>query len=598
MSSDLSPFGTLTATRPDGGKPQRDRFRIAILGDFSGRAQRGLVEVGEALAGRRAIKLDVDTLDSVIEGFSTTLVLPIGQNEAGIEVELEELEDLEPDELFEELEVFSELAGLRSQLSNPSTAAHAITTAKAWAEAHNKRVHVPKRSGATAIPADKKLSAFQELLGGTVAARPEASPADDIIARVVGPHIVPGTDPEAAALQEIVDEALSETMRLVLHHPDFQAVESLWRSLDLLARRIETDGDIELVLYDISAEEIAADLASTEALEDTGLYQLLSEAADDPRGAFSALFGLYTFEETPPHAHLLGRLARVVGHVDAPIFTAITPTFMETPLKDRHPLVAEAWDALRALPEAAYLGVVTPRFLLRRPYGAKSEPCYEFDFEEFNARDGLRSLPWANPVVAVAILLAATRKKGGKSMSLGDVMSLDDMPYTFFTDQHGDQVALPCTERNLTTMKSETVVARGFMPLVSLKGQNAIRLASFQSLASTEIRGVWSDAPALARSAPTPEAAPPAAGKITEIIPISADVPAEITEAGPTAEAALDDLDDLLADLDTPAEETDALDDLDALLAEFEDTPDSTEDDADDDDSAIDDDLAALLEGL
>lgn len=585
--TDLSPFGTLTATRPDGGKPARERFRLAIFGDFSGRAQRGLIEVGNALASRRAIKLDVDTLDDVIEGFETTLVLPIGQNEAGIEVELEELEDLEPDELFEELEIFSELAGLRSQLSNPSTAAHAISQAKAWAEAHGKPIALPRRSAATSVPADRKLSAFQQLLGGSVRPKAEASPADEIIARIVGPHVQPGTDPQAAALQEIVDEALSEAMRLVLHHPDFQAVEQQWRSLDMLARRIETDGDIELVLYDISAEEIATDLASAEALEETGLFRLLSEAADDPREAFSAVFGLYTFEETPPHAHILGRIARVTAHVDVPFFTAMSPAFLEVPLKDRHPLVAEAWDALRELPEAAYLALATPRFLLRRPYGARSEPCYEFDFEEFTAKEGLKGLLWANPVVAVAILLAQTRKQSGKAMSLGSVMSLGEMPYTFFTDQYGDQVALPCTERNLTTMKAEMVMQRGFMPLVSLKGRDTVRLASFQSVAGTEIRGPWDEAPAIKKSAPIPK---PAAATVSATAPAA---PTEVTET-PTAEESLDDLDALLENLgtDNAAGSGGDLDDLDALLAEFEDTPSA------DESGDMDDDLAALLADL
>ena len=36
-----------------------DKFRLAIFGDFTGRAARGIVEIGPELANRRAIKLDV-----------------------------------------------------------------------------------------------------------------------------------------------------------------------------------------------------------------------------------------------------------------------------------------------------------------------------------------------------------------------------------------------------------------------------------------------------------------------------------------------------------------------------------------------------------
>ena len=71
-----------------------DKFRMAIFGDFTGRAARGLVEVGPDLANRRAIKLDVDTIDEIIESFATTLVLPIGKDGAGVEVKLTDLDAL------------------------------------------------------------------------------------------------------------------------------------------------------------------------------------------------------------------------------------------------------------------------------------------------------------------------------------------------------------------------------------------------------------------------------------------------------------------------------------------------------------------------
>ena len=64
-------------------------------------------------------------------------------------------------------------------------------------------------------------------------------------------------------------------MRRILHHPDLQALEALWRSVDLLTRELETSSQLQIVLYDITAEEIAADLSSTDALESSGLYQLL-----------------------------------------------------------------------------------------------------------------------------------------------------------------------------------------------------------------------------------------------------------------------------------------------------------------------------------
>ena len=140
-------------------------------------------------------------------------------------------------------------------------------------------------------------------------------------------------------------------------------------------------------------------------------------------GNFSAIIGLYTFEETPPHAELLGRIGRLAAHLDAPFISAISPSFLDMPKKERHPLVVEAWDGLRAMSEANYLMLASPRFLLRRPYGKRTEPISEFDFEEFNEHDGLGGMLWANPAVLVAILMAQSWRQNGPSLKLGSVMS-------------------------------------------------------------------------------------------------------------------------------------------------------------------------------
>ncbi len=565
-------FGLMSADRPAPDRLQRKRFRLALMGDFSGRAARGLIETGDALAQRRAILLDPDTVEDVIESFATTLILPIGRDGTGVAVELGGLDDLHPDELYENVALFAELVGLRGQLAAGATAAGAADRLRAWGEAHGTPVSPPrKRSGGNAVPADLRLSDFQKLIGDSGGRLAEASPIEDLLARVVGPHIRAVPDADAAAMQTAVDAALSSAMRMLLHHPEFQSVEAQWRTIDLIARSIETDDTLEVILYDISAEEIGADLAAADDLSDSGFVRLLTDEpldAENGRGGYSALVGLYTFEETPPHAELLGRIARVAAHVDAPFVAALSPGFLDVAKEDRHPLVAKAWDTLRGMPEAGHLGLASPRFLLRRPYGAKSEPIYEFDFEEFTMAEGLGGMLWANPAALVAILLAKSFRENGAHMSLGSIMSLGDMPFHVVTDRYGDQVALPCTERNLTLDKVEKAMARGVMPLVSIKGRDEIRLASFQSLAGGDILGPWSDVP-------PPPPSPPK----------------------PAPVAAADSDDDDLKD-DTGDDDDDDLD-LDDLLAGFGDDDDTDSDSDDDgDDSDIDADLAALLEDL
>lgn len=602
METTADPYGFISRARPTADRLQRPRFRLAILGDFTGRAARGKAETGAALAGRRAIRFDVDTVEDVIEGFATRLVLPVG--DGAIEVDLPNLDAMHPDELVSEVEIFQELKGLRQQLKG-GMAAKAVDRLKAWAEKYGVAVKVPRTGAAgSALPADLRLSDFQRLIGDATPRQTEASPAADMIAQIVGPFVRQAGDPSAPAMLAAVDKAMSAAMRLILHHPDFQAVEAQWRTLDMLARRIETDTKLQVTLFDVSAEELAADLAAQEDLSESGFLNLVSAPLEEDGGeGYSALVGLYTFEETPPHAELLGRIARVAAHVDAPFITAISPGFLETPLKDRHPLIARAWDRLRAMPEARHLALATPRFLLRHPYGRKTDPIDSFDFEEFTPEAGLRSMLWANPASLVAVLLAQTWKKQGKAMKPGTILSMGDLPVHVVTDAHGDQVALPCTERNITTSKLEEVVQRGFQPVVNMKGRGEVRLASVNSVGGGELLGPWSGNPppaagGSAKAAPTKVVAAPAADKVV----------------GATSGASDDDLDDLLSALDTGSDgsssgddDLDALlagldegsggastddDDLDALLAGFGDSDSET------DAGGMDPDLAALLEGL
>ncbi|WP_343032619.1 type VI secretion system contractile sheath domain-containing protein [Tritonibacter litoralis] len=564
------PFGTLSADRPTPEVLTRRRFRMAVFGDFSGRAAQGRVEIGDDLAARTGQLLDVDTVEDVIEGFAGDLMLPIGKEGTVVQVPLGGLDDLHPDELYEKMPLFAELESLRKQLASGATAGSAAASLSAWGEKYGTPAAAPRlSSSATAVPADLRLSDFQRLIGDVSPQPSEASPVAELMERVVGPHIRRLPDPNTTAMQEAVGDALSHAMRMVLHHPEFQAIEAQWRTLDLMARSIETNDKLELVLYDISAQELAADLAAEEDLTQSGLMRLLTEGPLDPeegRGGYSAIIGLYQFEETPPHAELLGRLARVAAHVDAPFMAAISPAFLTTPKEERPKLVAEAWDTLAAMPEAVHLGLLAPRFLLRRPYGAKTDPIYEFDFEEFTEAEGLKGMLWGNPVALAAILMGRSFAKNGAAMDLGSIMSLGDMPYHYVLDRFGDQVALPCTERNIDLDKIATAKERGFMAVSAVKGQDVVRLTSFMALNGGDLSGPWSDIPVPPPSppevtaAPEPEAAP------------AAPAPVE-------AEADSDSLDD----------------ELDALLAGFDDeTPD--QDAASEDD--FDAELAALLDDL
>lgn len=627
-------------------------FRIAILGDFSGRANAGQLETGAQLAKRKPIKIDVDNLDDILERFSPTLNLTVGGAGGTVSIKPRSIDDLHPDELYANVELFEELSALRMQVENNSMFDRAVEAIKGWASEGtiSKVRHRRSRSRGNAVPVQGRLDDFARLMGQAVAPA-EPTPADELVKQMMAPYAVAGDDPDQAMVLGAVDEALSGAMRAILHHPDFQALESAWRSLDFLVRRVETSQSLQIIVYDISAEELAADLSAHDDLTQSGLYNLLVEQPllDEQQGAFSLFVGAYTFELTPPHAELLARVARLAAAGEAPFIASIGTDCITVKEDDLHPLVQQSWGALRGMPECAYLGLTVPRFMLRRPYGAKGEPIDAFKFEEFNDQVGLRAFLWGNSAILAAVLMAETYNRQGDRMMLGKIMSLGDMPYHFYTDSDGDQMALPSTERLLSERTSAHVTGQRFLPVLSIKGRPEVRLGSFQSVAGGELLGRW--APDAVRdaidkaikakakadavpaetteAAPVPVAAEPRKKRAPAPVPVAAEprpkekpapaadtTDASASEAEPEealaesldADDAGDDsaLDDLLAELDDSSEEEvaeasadgdedDDGTDLDALLADLGGDDDDEDSDGGDD---VMDDLDALLAEL
>jgi type VI secretion system protein ImpC len=500
-------FGTLRQGSAPKNGADNVPFRIALLGDFSGRAIAGKSEAGASLAKAKPIKVDVDNLDDVIERMGISVALPlsgltvpgVGESEQTVEVEIGSMDDFHPDELFDKLEVFAELASLRQRLSNEKTFKKAAAEVRGWAEDAGESARPKRRkrraSRATHVPGARRLSEFEKLLGGDERPESESWDVDALMRDLVTPFIVAEPSDEMDPLVAAVDESLSSAMRAVLHQSEFQSLESIWRGVEMLVRRLETNRMLQVVLYDISAEDIALDLSSADDLESTGLYKLLVEqpSLDANQGGISAILGYYVFEETPAHAELLGRIAKIAAAANAPFVAAIDKACLDrNPKEDQPAEVAEAWTTLAGLPEAKYLGLTVPQFLLRLPYGKKSDPIRSFKFEEFTPQGGVGGMLWGNGVLLVGLMFGQTfSRQGRKQMKLGSILSFDDMPYHFITDGDGEQVALPCTERLLSLRMAQTVGGWGYIPLLAIKGQNVVRIGSTQSYSGEELAGSW-----------------------------------------------------------------------------------------------------------
>ena len=604
-------FGRMGKSRLDIKPRGSDKFRIALLGDFSGRANKGELETGDALAKRKPLKIEFDTIDDVIARLGIELDIPVGADGASAHVAIGSIDDFHPDELYGKVEVFEGLSGLRQRLNNSKFFEAAAKEVQKWTgdKSLTRKVRPKKKSRGADMPVGK-LSDFKRLMGRPAVETPGAHSVDDLLKRVVAPYVVAAPNPQQEAMVAAVDNALSGLMRSILHHPDFQALEAMWRGVDMMCRTLETDSQLQIVLFNVTAEEIAADLSSADDLTQTGLYKMLVEqpAMDAQQGPFAVVAGYYTFELTPPHAELLARIAQIVAMSNTAFIAAMGNDILKN-LKpeDWHELVTQSWGALKGLPQARYLGLTVPRYMVRNPYGKKGEPIDPFEFEEFTSTDGLRSLLWGNSAILVATLLGLSFTEAGsiKGMKPGKIMSMGDMPFYYFTDEDGDQIALPCTDRMMPMKLVEQVTTLRFMPMLAIKGQPEVRLGSWASLGGGNLAGPWQPL-----GAPEPEPEPEAEPE--------AEAPADEEEASFGESTDSDDFSSMSDDDSGSSEVSDDSggesggeaggdDDLDALLASLGDDSDSDSGGGDDDsgdsgggggDDEMDPELAALLADL
>ncbi|RPJ75788.1 MAG: type VI secretion system contractile sheath small subunit, partial [Desulfobacteraceae bacterium] len=154
----------------------------------------------------------------------------------------------------------------------------------------------------------------------------------------------------------------------------------------------------------------------------------------------------------------------------------------------------KAWHALRALPEAACLGLVLPRLLLRLPYGSETDPVERFELEEMSAEPAHEDYLWGNPCWACAYLLGYAFSHYGWGFRPGVFQEIGGLPlHTYEAD--GEVRLTPCAEVWLTEHAAEKILEQGIMPLISFRDLDRVRLARFQSLADppAALAGRWAE---------------------------------------------------------------------------------------------------------
>lgn len=480
-------------------------FRIAILGDFSGRANRGIIDTD--IAGRRTFMVDRDNIDEVLNKLNVEIELQLmGKEAPPVRIEFSGIDDFHPDNLFNRLDIFEALRDTRQGIKDPLTFASFVKDFQS-----EKVLDTPplppldkggiKEGSSTGSFLDQVLEETETSSLKSGESR-GTSEWDNFLRQIVQPHIVPDIEPQQARIIESIDAATAEFMRMVLHHPDFQALEAAWRAVHFLVSRVETDENLKLYLIDISKDELADDLAEAVELSSTGSYKLLVEQTVRTFGGepWALLTGNYYFDNGPDDVNILGRLTKIAWASGAPFIAGASEKILgceslhETPNPQAWQKTRESktWDALRKLPEAPYLGLALPRFLLRLPYGEDTDPIESFEFEEMPYASIHNLYLWGNASVACAYLIAEAFIRNEWNLKPGSMLDIENLPLHLYK-QAGEPRTKPCAEVVFTEEAAELILENGIMPLLSFKNQDRVRLARFQSLADppAHLAGRW-----------------------------------------------------------------------------------------------------------
>jgi type VI secretion system protein ImpC len=407
-------------------------LRILVLGDFSGREQH---DERTALAGRRTVRVDCDNFDDVMRQMDVRLDLP------RVSLRFGELEDFHPDRLYRAAPLFEQLENLR-----PAAA----------------RQQAAPRGGL-----------LEEMIGQTESRAARAEDAGDLAAfieRVSAKHLDDRPDAAKQAWKEKVTAAAAEQMNAILHHPQFQALEAAWRSLSMLVMRLGAEEGIEIAICDVRIEELTAD---------PNVFAVWLAGAKQPWGLVVANYAFGQQAEDSRRLAILGAGARAAG---APLLAEALPPAADEP---------EAWHALRQSGEARWIGLALPRFLVRLPYGKSTSPVEALEFEEM-PKSAHSDYLWGNPAFCCALLIGHAFRSHGWNMRPGIHRRIDGMPLHVYRAD-GESVSKPCAEVLLTESDAESLLEQGFMPLASLKDQDAVLLVRFCSIAepAAALPGPW-----------------------------------------------------------------------------------------------------------
>ncbi len=297
-----------------------------------------------------------------------------------------------------------------------------------------------------------------------------------------------------------IDKRLSEQINLIMHHDDFQKIESSWRGLHHLVNNTETDEMLKIRILNINKKDLQKTLKKFKgtAWDQSPVFKQIYEEEYGQFGGepYGCLVGDYYFDQSPQDIGMLNEISQIAASAHAPFISAANPKVMNMDtwqeLSDPRDLTKifqtpdyAAWRSLRESEDSRYIGLTMPRFLARLPYGEKTDPVEEFAFEEDTEGTDHSKYTWANSAYAMGVNINRAFKMYGWCSRIRGIESggaVEGLPtHTFPTDDGGVDMKCP-TEIAISDRREAELAKNGFMPLLHKKNSDFAAFIGAQSL--------------------------------------------------------------------------------------------------------------------
>lgn len=461
-------FEVRMGRRSDGGKAEQPETRVTILGDFSGRSGTNAPQAAE----RRPV--DLASLDAVLAGLAPSFISLQSAGMGGdAEVTLTDMDGLSPDALIAQVPACAELVSLIRALDQQDSQANAMAQLAQMAGYDSSQAGKPDASEPSSLASAKEET--PDLLGrlldqGTGSRDRVGDLLKDTIDQALAGQTVPTEAQDVARMRQRAMAMLTATLRAVLRSPGYQRLERNWLGVEWLLQTTENEA-VRFELLDLSWDALEASMTGPEPLGESALYRALVE--DPARATPDRLLCLYSFGDSLGELAILARLGAIASQSDATLHTHGQLSLCGCPSLEATSTpsdwLADAsdgalfWAELRDHPAGQPVQLAAPRFLLRQPYGPKSNPVDHFDFEELPRAPEHEAFCWGNP--GLVTLLAA----------LNETRQIDDLPLAVYEDASG-QALQPSAEVLLTDTASERIADAGLVALRARRDAGTIML--------------------------------------------------------------------------------------------------------------------------